>query len=116
MANQTGGIRSYGPGKFDTVLDSHFWAMSLDGPDEEVGDSSIGVYYCLLHSPFEVTALDLTPAEVELVKSSVGVIMSEDGQGFVHAEYFDNQAALDKAWRECMDEVERFEAADEENG
>lgn len=107
-------IRPYGPGKFDTILDMHLWEMSLDGADEETGDSSMGVYYCLLRGPFSVTT-DLTKDELALLSTSVGVIMSEDGQGFVSVEYFDNLKDLDAAWKECEAEVARFEDMDAEN-
>ena len=43
MAN---GIRSYGPGKFSTVLDSYVYELSLDGgPDEEAGSVDEGGWY-----------------------------------------------------------------------
>lgn len=108
-------IRQYGPGKFDTVLDSLIWDMTLDGgPDEECGDSSMGIWYGRLNGPFTITA-DLTRAERELVLSSVGIILSEDGQGFVHVEYFDREDQMVKAWTQCEEDAAKFEEQDEDN-
>ena len=100
----TNEIRSYGPGKFDTIVDSYVYSVSLDGGcDEELGDSDIGWYGLMRngqtifrdHDPLLET---LNEAEQELLTSSAGVILSEDSQGFVGVDYFDTEAKLDKAW------------------
>lgn len=39
---KTDGIRPYGPGKFDTILDAYVYSVSCDGGcDDECGDSSV---------------------------------------------------------------------------
>jgi len=40
------GIRPYGPGKFDTVLDAYVYELSLAGCDDEMGED--GRWYGLL--------------------------------------------------------------------
>lgn len=39
MTNTETGIRSYGPGKFDTILDAYVYDVSLNGADDECGES-----------------------------------------------------------------------------
>lgn len=104
-------IRPYGPGKFDTIVDQYVYQVSLDGgPDEEIGESCNGTWYGLMrhghtifrdHDPLLET---LTEAEAELIKSSAGVILCEDSQGFVTVEYFETTEKLDAAWAEVLAE------------
>lgn len=101
-------IRSYGPGKFDTILDEYVYSVSLDGgPDEELGSvSENGTWYGLMrngstifrdHDPMLET---LNEAEQELLTSCAGVIIEEDSQGFVGVTYYDTEAEMDAAWRQ----------------
>lgn len=117
----TTGLRRYGPGKFDTMLDAYVYDLSLNGCDEETGESETTGWYGLLRGllidePFlECT---LTAAEVDYVRAhAAGAIVSEDSQGFVHVEYFDTAIALDRAWQECVDatSTEDDESDEEEN-
>jgi hypothetical protein len=100
------GIRAYGPGKFDTILDAYVYAVSLDGGcDDELGDvSENGRWYGVLrdgrsifrnHDPMLET---LNEAEQEMLTSSAGVILSEDSQGFVSVDYYDTPEELDAGW------------------
>lgn len=108
------GFRMYGPGKFTTMLDAHIWDVSMDGCDDECGDvSTIGCWYGRMAGPFETTDPDMTPAERNLLTKSVGVIVSEDGNGFVSVDYFDTMAELDAEWTRIMDECN---AAEEDEG
>src|SRR5579872_2906776 len=84
------GIRSYGPGKFYTILDSYAYEL---GPDREAGDSSEGAgWYGLLyfHGPQQLKAFEdlakshndtLTRDEKAEVKNSVGMILFERTDG-----------------------------------
>lgn len=74
-------IRSYGPGKFDTILDSYVYAVSLDGgTDDEAGDvSECGAWYGLMrngrtifkdHDPMLESLLDAAWAKA-LAETSV---------------------------------------------
>jgi hypothetical protein len=49
------------------------------------------------HDPMLET---LNEAEQNRLTECAGVILSEDGQGFVHVEYFATMEALDAAWAE----------------
>src|SRR5262245_13454359 len=99
-------IRPYGPGKFDTVLDSYVYSVSLDGGcDSECGSVDETGRWCGLmrhgstifrdHDPMLET---LNSEEQEKLTGCAGVILSEDSQGFVSVDYFETQAELDAAW------------------
>ena len=105
-------IRSYGPGKFDTILDSYVYAVSLDGGcDAECGGVQSGGWHGMMrhghsifrdHAPF---CEPLNDAERNALQSCAGVIITEDSQGFVGVEYFDTMESLDDAWREIEQAV-----------
>lgn len=124
-------IRSYGPGKFDTILDSFVYSMSLDGgADEEIGESESFGWYGLLRGPFTDEDVDrlneiaaeqkddpLTDEEEEmLLGSKGGAIMSEVSTGLVHIEYFDTEKGAKDAWEEVAAEYEKFEEEAEGEG
>jgi hypothetical protein len=112
-------IRPYGPGKFNTVLDSYVYSVSLDGGcDEEEGSvSECGEWYGVMrngrtifrdHDPLLET---LNSAEQQQLTSSAGVILREDSQGFVSVTYYDADEALELAWSQIVD---RFQADSED--
>ena len=120
-------IRRYGPGKFDTILDSYVYQVSMDGClDEETGESETTGWYGIMQEDSDgslATAIakaayeggeTLTLGETEMIlRDFAGVILSEDSQGFVSVEYFETKAALHKAWRRIEDAVEEMTEADE---
>jgi hypothetical protein len=106
------GIRSYGPGKFDTLIDSYAYDVTMDGVDEEAGDvSEHGVWYGLIrldkqtrdHIRDQVEGL-LTDEESELLDESAAIIFSENEQGFVTAEWFDNKQEAEDEWADIEEE------------
>ncbi len=98
-------IRPYGPGKFNTILDSYVYQVSLDGGcDDEIGSVDEGGWFGMMrngrtifrdHDPLLET---LNEAEQELLTTSAGVIIEEDSQGFVYVTYYTADAELDVAW------------------
>jgi len=113
-------IRPYGPGKFNTVLDSYVYSVSLDGGcDEEEGSvSECGEWYGVMrngrtifrdHDPL---LEPLNSAEQQQLTSSAGVILREDSQGFVSVTYYDADEALELAWSQIVDQ---FQEDEEEN-
>jgi hypothetical protein len=100
------GIRAYGPGKFNTILDAYVYAVSLEGGcNDETGDvSETGRWYGLMRSGRSIfrnhdpMLAALNEAEHEMLTSSAGVILSEDSQGFVSVDYYDTPKELDAAW------------------
>ena len=93
-------LRAYGPGKFDTVLDSFVYDLSLDGClAEESGDvSESGTWYGLLIGPIEISEADLTDSENAFLAKQIGAILSENDQGFVDIEYFESAEDLEDSW------------------
>jgi hypothetical protein len=116
------GIRSYGPGKFNTIVDSYVYQVSCDGgcDDERGSVNENGEWFGLMrhgstifrdHDPLLET---LNEAEAEQIKSSAGVILREDSQGFVHVEYFNSADALDKAWQEIAEQFDNDDDGDDD--
>lgn len=112
MTNET--IRPYGPGKFNTILDSYVYQVSLDGGcDDELGSvSENGSWYGLMrhgrtifrdHDPMLET---LNAVEQEALTSAAGVIVYENSDGFVSVDYFDTEKELDSAWDEIQREFD----------
>ena len=116
-------IRSYGPGKFDTILDSYVYALNLDGWEEEsLGESEgFGYYGRLLLGQEAVDYVlkelkgafkpTLTAEEKKVLSDSAGAIVSENDQGFVGVTYYKNKKVLDKAWARLEKDYEEFEEA-----
>lgn len=119
------GIRPYGPGKFDSIIDEYVYALSGEGwTHEEVGDVQgfgwFGSVY--LGSPEAVKRVKelaaeakdtLTAEEEELIAESAGAIISEDDQGFVGVTYYDSENELKKAWVKIEQAEEEFYAEEE---
>lgn len=107
--NTIDGIRPYGPGKFDLMIDAYIWDLSLDGYcDEEAGSiSETGIWYGRINAGIQDFADSdlLNQDERDYLRSFVGAIVSEDSHGFVHVEYYASAGALRAAWREVEREV-----------
>ena len=112
-------LRPYGPGKFDTRLDAYIYDLSMNGCDDETGETETTGWYGLLRglavdggmadvSP----AADLTRGErAYLRKHKAGAILSADAQGFVSVAYFASTRAMEKAWRACLAATEQASEA-----
>lgn len=112
------GIRPYGPGKFNTVIDSYIYSLSLSGFSESVGDVSEIGEECtrvdgegLLEEVKELAdeAGDkLTVEEKSLLESVAtgGVILMENDQGFVDVQYIRSQKSYLAEWQAVEDAVE----------
>lgn len=115
-------IRAYGPGKFNTVLDSAVWNLAQDGVDEELADQGYGwrgkivIDNDTLGSDVTINVQDpkLNPAEIEFLNLQVGAILSETTDGHVDIEYFEDPEALQTRWAEIESEFAEF-AGDEES-
>ena len=111
-------------GKFDTIVDGYVYSTSLDGVDEEAGSSSEapGLWAGLLRGDMlesvEAAAREnkdaLTEDERDLLRQSVGAIMTEDTQGFVHVEYYDDAAKLERDWKALEEDLSIPEDEDDE--
>lgn len=109
-----------GPGKFSSDLDAVLRSISLDGPDEELGDSETFNHYSLLadlsadevEEAAEDAGVELSADELEEVDGASAII-EENSQGFVSVELFDSEAAARKKWAALEKEWEKFAEAEE---
>ncbi len=120
------GIRSYGPGKFATVLDSHAFTVTLDGgADEEATYPQEGSgWYGLLWLDHpgtrrrvrEIAADEndrLTAEEDQLLDESVAVIFFERSDGIVEADWYDSKEEAEEDWAEILVDTEGDEEEEE---
>ena len=116
-------IRSYGPGKFDTLLDSFLYELSTEGVDEELSTEGWGWQGLLLFDDQledEVAGIavmrkqPLTPKERGLLRPSAGAILTESENGFVSVHYFSGEPELKQAWRELLEEYEDWIGEEED--
>jgi hypothetical protein len=122
------GIRRYGPGKFDTIVDSYVYDLINSGwGAESCGDvSEVGFYAesVDLGDDEAVEAVEkvakengdtLTEEEKELILESVGAIMVENDQGFVSIDYYDDEKEMDKDWAEIEEDASPEDEEEEES-
>src|SRR4030095_7283702 len=99
-------LTPYGPGKFYSWVVCAAYEASLDGSDAECGDvDECGEHYCLVRGAIHPDDADMqTRAHLSeydrafLREHAAGVILREDGQGFVGADFYADATRLDKAW------------------
>lgn len=113
------GIRRYGPGKFDNIIDGYVYELSMDGSwGEQAGDSGTSGFYAsvrLGRNGLKAILENMkdqgdkpTLAEAKLVRSSYGAVCREGDQGFVSCEYYDTKAELEKDWKKVEAHVAEF--------
>ena len=125
----SGGIRRYGPGKFNTILDSIIYSMIGEGMGSEscgdvseVGFSADSIELGDEEALKEVERIaaenndTLTQEEKDMVLDSYGAILVENEQGFVSVDYYDDEEEeeLDKDWDEIVDDASGDEEEEEE--
>jgi len=109
------GIRPYGSGKFNTILDSYVYGITLDGgADEEIslGDGN-GWYGFVGFDEKTADAVrrlaaeekdELTPAEEKQLTFTSAVILFERSDGIVEISWFDNPEEAKEEWTELEEE------------
>jgi hypothetical protein len=123
------GWRSYGPGKYDSIVDSYVHALDTEGwGDEEIGDVQDFGWYGKM-GPAEPGFLlgsdavpriakeekdEITMEERKELRDVIGVIIEENDQGFVGISYFTSKAKLKKAWDKIAADAEEFYEQQEE--
>jgi hypothetical protein len=127
IVRETGdeGIRSYGPGKFHTLIDSYAFEVAGDGIDEEVSVGEGGGWYglVLLDGPTRKRVAEvatenkdeLTEDEQELLDDSVAVIFFERSDGTVEADWFEDKEKADEAWADIEADTEEEEEEEEDD-
>lgn len=104
-------LTSFGPGKFDTLIDSLAYDLIKD---ENAGDvSEIGFIYTLLRGidlrdiegETDVDMEELSDGDKAFIRAhKAGIIFYEDDQGIV-VSWFSSKKELDKVWKRAQDEV-----------
>jgi hypothetical protein len=116
MPRNENDVRSYGPGKFYTILDGYVYEMTLDGgADEEASYEEGGGWYGLVSLDKSAVARAqelaaeqndrLTAAELEQLRTNVGVILFERTDGIVESDWFLSKKKLAAAWKRVEDDV-----------
>jgi len=115
------GIRPYGPGKFNTMVDSYANSVTLDGgADEEIHLDDDGYYgfVRLNHSvrgavkdEAEANNDQLTQAEEDFLAKNAAVIFFERSDGIVETDWFEDLEDAEEKWSEIEED---FEGEDEE--
>ena len=121
-------LRKADLGKFEggLYIDRYAFDISLDGVDDEIGDiSEQGVWYgkisrgtdtiySLIKTKMEEDEDTLTPEEEEYLADVIGIIVSEDDQGFVNVDYYESDKDLKKDWDKIAEDMTDDEEDEEE--
>lgn len=119
------GLRRYpDPGKYEggLVIDEYLHRVSLNGSDEELGESEDFGWYGLFKVEKGDLAQDiaevmeedkekLTKEEESFLRNVVGAIICENSQGFVDVTWFTNKRTRDEAWKKLEEDYEEFQEA-----
>lgn len=112
------GIRPYGPGKYNQLIDSHASAVALDlGSDEELSLEQ-GGYYALIRVDRAFRKAveekeELTDEEYELLRVTEAIIFYERSDGIVEAEWFDDVEEANDEWAAIEEELGEEEEEDD---
>lgn len=110
------GIRSYGPGKFNTIIDSYAYELTLDGHvDEEASYPEGGGWFGFIevdqafadriHEIAKEQKDELTDEEQDLLDESKAIILSENSDGLVAVTWFDDSKEAKEDWTAIEDEL-----------
>ena len=93
-------IRSYGPGKFNTLIDEAVYHLAADGADEELAEVGFGSRQLLrggldLSEAIPHAQTPLNDAEVDFLTRQIGAILTETSDGFITVDYYEDPELLD---------------------
>jgi hypothetical protein len=120
------GIRSYGPGKFNTILDGFVYELALDGVDQEISLGEGQGWYGFLEfdekTAKQITELmaaqqepdEPTKEEQELLTFTSAVILYERSDGIVEVQWFDNPNEAEEEWGDIEKQFGEEEEEDDE--
>ena len=112
-------IRSYGPGKFNTLIDEAVFHLAADGADEELAEEGFGSRQLLRADPDLSEAIPhsqtpLNNAEVDFLTRQRGAILSETTDGFITVDYYEDPEQLEAAWAQVREDFSDFAGAEED--
>jgi hypothetical protein len=119
-----GGLRAYGHGKFNTLLDSYIYDCTNDGSwGEQAGDTETSGHYASVHlGPGAVRQIraeakgagdKLNAAEEHKIRSSHGAICYTNSQGFVDCSYYRTKKAFNQAWDKVEAHVAEYDTGED---
>lgn len=119
------GIRPYGPGKFNTIIDGYAFELTGDGVDEEASYPDGGGWWGLVRIDHSFRGAvrdvaeekddDLTSAELAMLDTAVAVIFHERSDGIVESDWYDNIEDANEQWTAIEEEANaEFEGEDDE--
>ena len=117
-------IRPYGPGKFNTLVDSLVWNfLQTNGSEEELAEPGFGwravVQLAEGETPLNILVQEANPqqplnvAEATFLQAQVGFIAAEAQDGSVDIDYFDDPGDLETAWTAVQDDYATYIGDDE---
>lgn len=123
---EPGDARPYRLGKFDLILDSLIYTISLEGMlDEDVGSSDELGWYGLIRSEDKDDAIDLlklvnkhaieqqeaplTMEECETILRARVIILREGESGFVSVSYYNSKVKGERKWKQIEKDYEEFD-------
>lgn len=121
-------IRSYGPGKFATIVDSYVYEVTLDGgADEEAtypqeGSGWFGLVWIDTPTRERIREIAheqddrLTEEEENLLDDSKAVILFERSDGIVEVDWFDSKREAEEEWANILVDTEGEEDEDDYEG
>jgi hypothetical protein len=119
-----GMIKMARPGKYegngklaDAVEALH--QLSMNGCDDEAGDVNTTGFYCLLNAPFDFIQedIDVDKRDVKAIRRRTGkdgcIILEEDSNGFVTADWYKTKLSCTKAWDDIIEHTGKLEELEE---
>ena len=120
-------LRKADVGKFEggLYIDQYVYEASLEGCDDEIGDvQEQGIWYgkiyrgtTTIYSMVQEQMKDddekLTSEEQEFLADVIGIIISEDDQGFISVDYYESDKKLKTDWDKIVKELTEEEEDDE---
>ena len=112
------GIRPYGPGKFNTLIDSYAYALTGDGVDEEASLGEGNGWYGLIRLDHSARGAirdaavenhdDLTNAEMTMLETAAAIIFFERSDGIVESDWFDNLEDANEQWAAIEEDASEY--------
>ena len=120
----THNLTQYGPGKFSFLVDALAYDASMDGCDEQCGESDTTGWYGILRGPIDPPQTsDGAPLwgkrlseddRAFLADHKAGAIVCEDSQGFVAVDWFSDAEWLESRWAAIVADVAAAEGWNDE--
>lgn len=116
-----GGIRSRGPGKFGTILDSYVYGATMEGgADVEVSYPDGKGWFGFVRMDRDMRAHvaqlarednnELTVAELEMLNENSAIILHERSDGYVESTWYHDVTKATRVWDKLEAEVSAPEA------